>query len=99
MPCGVSITSACASGIECVTRRKLQRERREFDRAARRHDVQLHLIEQLHLAQLAPQHRGGERRRVDRAAQLRPKPGHGADMVLVRMGDDQARPAGRAGRR
>ena len=27
---------------------------------------------------------------VDRAAQLRPQPGDGADVVLMRMGDDQA---------
>ena len=69
---------------------ELQLERRQVDRPARRHDVQLHLIEQLHLGQLAAQHRGGERRGIDRAAQLRPQPGHRADMVLVRVGDDQA---------
>ena len=66
-----------------------QRERRQIDRAARRDDMQLHLVEQLHLGQLAPQHRGGERRGIDRTAQLRPQPGHGADVVLVRVGDDQ----------
>ncbi len=33
---------------------------------------------------------GRESRREDAASQLRPKIGHGADMVLVRMGDDEA---------
>ena len=32
---------------------------------------------------------GGETRRIDRAAELRPQQGQGADMILMRMGDDE----------
>ena len=42
--------------------------------------------------QLAAQHGRGEGRRVDRAAQARPEIGHGADMVLMGVGQDQPRP-------
>ena len=90
MPAGVRIASACASGIECADAQELQLERRQVEGAAGRDDVDLHLVQQLRLAQLAAQHGGGERRRVDRAAQLAPQPGDGAEMVLVRVGDDQA---------
>ena len=31
VPAGVRMTSACASGMECVMRMKLQRERRQFE--------------------------------------------------------------------
>ena len=51
---------------------ELQLERRKVDRATRLHNVQLHLVEQLNLRQLATQHSGGERRGIDRTAQLRP---------------------------
>ena len=47
-------------------------------------------LQQLRLGQLAAQHRGGERRDVDRAAQQRPQMGDRADMVLMRVGDHQA---------
>ena len=59
------------------------------ERATGRDRVDGHLLEQLRLPQLAPQHGGGKRRGIDRAAQLRPQVGHGAQMVLMRMGDDQ----------
>ena len=46
-----------------------------------------HFVPQLHLVQLAAQHRGGEGGGVNGAAQLRPQPGDRADVVLMRMGD------------
>jgi hypothetical protein len=52
--------------------------------------VQPHVVDQPGLAQLAPQHGGGERRRIDRAAQLRPEMRHRAEMILMRVGDHQA---------
>ena len=69
---------------------ELERERRQLDPSARLHDVELHLAEKLRLAELAAEHRGGERRGEDRAAQLTPEMGDGADVVLVRVGDDEA---------
>ena len=47
---------------------KAQRERRQLERPAGRDHMQLHLVEQARLAELAPQHRRSERRRIDRAA-------------------------------
>ncbi len=99
MPYGVSITSACASGIECATRMKRSANGARSIVPPGGMTCSLHLVEQPHLGQLAPQHGGGERRGIDRAAQLRPQPGDRADMVLMRMGDHQARPAGRGARR
>ena len=49
-----------------------------------------HLVEQAGLAQLALQHRGGERRGIDRRLEPRPQVGDGAEMVLVGVGDDDA---------
>ena len=61
-PAGVSITSACASGIECAMRMKRSANGCRSIAAAGRDDVQADLVDQPHLTQLAAQHRGGERR-------------------------------------
>ena len=66
-----------------------QREGLQVEASAGRDDVDADLVGQPDLAQLAAQHRGGERGAVDRAFELRPQPGHGADVVLVGMGDHQ----------
>ena len=89
-PAGVRIASALGSGIEWVRRDQLDIERPDREAARQRHLGDRHLAQQVGVAQLAPQHRGGERRRVDRAAQLRPEIGHGAEMILVRVGQHQA---------
>ncbi len=68
---------------------ELQGKWRQVDLAPGRDHVQRHLPLQLRLAEFAPQHGGCERRRVNRAAQLRPKPGNRAHVVLMGMRDDQ----------
>jgi len=65
-------------------------ERTEAEAAAGLDDGDLGLVDQLRFAQLAAQHRGSEGRGVDRAAQLRPEPGDGADMVFMRVRDHEA---------
>ncbi len=65
-------------------------ERRQIEGSARRDHMDLHLVEKLRLGELAPQHGGGERRRVDRTAKPRPQPRDRADMVLMRVGDHQS---------
>jgi hypothetical protein len=52
--------------------------------------MKLYVAKQASLRQLASDHRRGEWSCVDRASQLRPKPGHTADMVFMRMGNDEA---------
>ena len=89
-PCRVRMASACASGTECATRRN-SRSKGGSDRRPREgHGRHLRLPVQPRLAQLAPQHGGDEGAGVDRAAELRPEMRHRADMVLMRVGDDQA---------
>ena len=67
-----------------------QRERLQVDAAARRDDVDADLVVQAVFAQLAAQDRGGERGAVDRAFEFRPEPCDGADVILMRVGDDEA---------
>ena len=68
----------------------LELEGPDGELAAERDLGDRHGVEQPGVAQLALQHRGGERRGIDRRAQARPQVGDGAEMVLVRMGDDDA---------
>ena len=74
-------------------RDQLDLEGPELDPPAQRHLGDFEVIERpagaVHL-QLAAQHCGGERRSVDRAAQLRPQVGDGAQVILVRVGEHQA---------
>jgi hypothetical protein len=67
-----------------------QRERFKLEAAARRDDIHLDLVDQPVLGQLAPEHGGGEGGAIYRALQARPQPCHGADVVFVGMGNDQA---------
>ena len=69
---------------------KLQVERPNVELTAGCDHVDLHLVQQPRLAQLAPEHGGSERRRVNRAAQVAPQMCHAADVILMRMGDHQA---------
>ena len=63
--------------------------------ASRHRDLRdLRLAQKIGLGQLAPQHRGGEGRGVDGAAQPRPEIGHGADMILMGMGQHEAEEIG-----
>ena len=68
---------------------ELQVERADLELAAGLHDVNPDLVDQPGFPQLALEDGGGERRRIDRAAHLPPQVGDCADVVLVRMGDDQ----------
>ena len=65
---------------------ELDRERAHVEGRAGRDDVQRHLGDQPGIGELAAQHRGGERRGMDRAAQPGPQDRHRAQMVLVGMG-------------
>ena len=69
---------------------ELEIERTDRKPARHRHDVDPHLVGEPDLDQLCPQHRGGERRRPDRAAQLRPQIRNGADVIFMRVGRDDA---------
>ena len=71
-------------------RHELQVERAELQFASEGDFMQRHVVEQPVLRQLAAQHGGGERRRIDRAFQPLPQMGDGADMVLVGVGEDEA---------
>ena len=64
-------------------------EAADHEALARRHDVDRHALEVV-LLELAPQHRGRERGAEDRAAQAVPEIGDRPEVVLVRMGQDQA---------
>ena len=58
---------------------------------AERHDVQRKVLEEPGLAELRLEHRGGEGRGIDGdAAEPRPKIDHGAEMILMRVGQEQA---------
>ena len=93
-PNGVSSTSALASGIEWVTWTKRQAKPADLELLARLDDAgSAPRGRSRSRASLRAQHGGGERRAPDRAAQPRPQIGHGAQMVLVGVGEDQARPA------
>ncbi len=52
--------------------------------------MDLDLAFQVLVAQFFADEEGGEGRGVERRAQARPQPGQSADMVLVRMGQDDA---------
>ncbi len=69
----------------------LQIERPDVETSAQRDFAKLHLgFVDAVLAQFSPQYRERERRAVDGAAEAVPEVGHGADMVLVGMGEHQA---------
>ena len=55
----------------------------------KRHHGDLRLAGQAGLGELAAHQGGGEGGRVDGASQARPEVGHGADVVLVGVGQDQ----------
>lgn len=65
-------------------------ERADVDRAAQRHLDQLDLVQDAALAQLVPDQIGGEGGGVDRRLDARPQPAQGADMVFVRVGQNDA---------
>ena len=69
---------------------KLQAKRTQLEATARRDHVDLHLVDQMRLGQLAAQDGRGERGGIDRAAQLAPKMRNRTHVVLVRVGDHQA---------
>ena len=64
-------------------------ERPDAEALARRHDVDRHALEAA-LVELAAQHRGGEARAPDRAAQALPEVGDRAEVVLVGVGQHEA---------
>ena len=64
---------------------QLEVERADLKPPRHRHDIDLDPAREAGLAELCPQHRGGERGRPNRAAQLVPQIGDGADVVFVRM--------------
>jgi hypothetical protein len=68
-------------------------ERAQGDAALVLDDDQLDLVEQPGLRQLVADEVGGERRRVERHAEIRGEVGHRADVVLVRVGEDDAEQA------
>ena len=86
----VRIASAFGSRIECVMVIISSSNGPTVKLAAERDLGDRHRVEQARLAQLALQHRGGERRGIDRRLEPRPQVGDGAEMVLVGMGDDDA---------
>ena len=69
---------------------ELQVEGGEAEAGAGLDDGNLDVLEQAGLAEFAAQDGGGEGGGVDRATQLRPEPGDGADVVFVGVSDDQA---------
>jgi hypothetical protein len=77
-------------------RDQLDVERPDVEPAAERLLDDLDRMEQAGLRELQAQDRGGERRRVDRAAEPRPQMADRADMVLMRVGDDEAGQVGLA---
>ncbi len=75
---------------------QLELERPDPERAAERDLGDRHGVHQPCFPELAAQDRGGEGRGVDRRLQSRPKIGHRAEMVLVGMGQHDAREVGPA---
>ncbi len=90
VPSGVLIARPLGSGIEWVRVIRVDLERPEPDRARERNLGDPRLIEQALLAQLLAQQEGGERRGVEGRLQPGPQPAHGADVVLVGVGQDDA---------
>ena len=90
VPAEVRITTAFGSGIEWVSVISSRSNGPIVKAARHRHGVDRDPVGELRLDQLGAQQRGGERRRPDRALQLRPEIGDGADMVLVRVRRDDA---------
>ena len=54
------------------------------------HDLHRHFFVEARFLQFQRQDLRGERRAVDRAFELRPQPGHRAQMIFMRMGEDEA---------
>ena len=75
---------------------QLELERRQAELAAERDLGDRHRIDQARLDELAPQHRGGERRGIDRRLEARPEIGDGAQVILVGMGQHDADQVSRA---
>ena len=79
-----------AFGDRVSDRNEFDFERAELDAAAERHGLDLEL-RQVHVVDvLGFEQAGREPRREDPATQLWPKIGHGPDMVLMGMRDDEA---------
>ena len=92
VPAGVRITTALGSGIEWVSVISSSSNGAEREAAGHRHLCDRRPRRaSLASRSLRAQQRGGEGRRVDRAAQPRPEIGHGADMVLVARGSARGR--------
>ena len=70
-------------------RDKLDIERPDIEAAAERHDLDRHIDAERLAEALGLEQRGGERRRVDRAAQLRPQIEQRAEMILMRVGQHE----------
>ena len=90
LPTGVRMAMAFGSGIECVRVISSRSNGGMLNLPDERHLGDRHLLGEPMLAQLLAQHRGGERRRIDRAAEPRPQIGHGAEMVFMGMGQHEA---------
>ena len=70
---------------------QLDVERADRAAAAERHDMQREAVDEAHLGELRFQHLGGEGRGIDRdAGELRPEIDHRAEMILMRVGQQQA---------
>jgi hypothetical protein len=77
------------SGIEWV-RVISSRSNGPSETAAQRDLGDRHLVQHAGVAQLLAQQEGGERRGVHRRLQARPQPVHGAQVVFVGVGQDDA---------
>src|SRR6187200_573871 len=69
---------------------ELDVERPDLVAMAERYDVQREIMEEPGLAELRLEHRGGEGRGIDgNAAEPWPQIDHGAEMILMRVGQEQ----------
>ncbi len=71
-------------------RHQLDLEGSRLESAGERDLDDRHLSRDIRIVQLAAQHRGREGRGPDRSAEPLPEIGHGAEMILMRMGQNQA---------
>ncbi len=71
-------------------RNQLDIEGADLDAAGKRHLDDRNLVDKPGLGELAHQHRAGEAGRIDGAAQSRPEVMDGAEMIFVRVGEQQA---------
>ena len=90
VPRSVLMITAEGSGIEWDMLTSSMSNGPMVKRCPERHDMKRKVREKPGLAEFRLQHRGGEGRRIDgHAAKPWPKIGHGAEMILMRMGEEQ----------